>query len=100
MIEKIISNRKFAKVSNQSLQKLLDTQELVNTQQVVKRSVAVVMEYLSLQFKEYHKSDLNDNHRSFFALIRCKLGPNVKTSTLNSYKYEISAVVLKIILDG
>ena len=63
----------------------------VNTQRVVKRSrsMAVFREYLSPQFEVYHKSDLNDNLRRFFASIRYKLGINVKTSTLNSFKYGI-----------
>ena len=56
-------------------------------------------EYLSPRFEQYHKSDLNDNLRRFFASIRCKLGTNVKTSPPDSYKSGISAIILKIGLD-
>ena len=94
-----MANSKFTKVSDQYLQKLLETKNSVNTQRV-KKNVAVFREYLSPLFLEYHKSDLNDSLRRSFALIRCKLGTNVKTSTLNSYKYRISAIVLKTGLNG
>ena len=94
-----MANSKYAKASNQYLQKLLDTKDSVNIQRVVKRSVAILRDCLSSPFEDYHMSDFKDNLRRFFATIICKLGTSVKTSTLNSYKYGISAIVLKIGLD-
>ena len=90
-----MANSKFANISDDDLQQLLDTKDSVNTQRVVKRSVAAFREYLvdgcrSPQFEECPISELNYSLRRFFASIRCKTGTNVKTSTLNSYKYGIS----------
>ena len=42
---------KFAKVSDQYLQKLLDTKDSVNMQWVAERNVAVSREYLSPQLE-------------------------------------------------
>ena len=89
-----MANSKFANVSDEDMQALLNTKDSVNTQRVIKRSVAVFREFLmqkSLdpEFEEYPKSELNSALRRFFASIRCKTGDNVKTSTLNTNKYGI-----------
>ena len=89
-----MANSKFANVSDEDMQALLNTKDSVNTQRVIKRSVAVFREFLTQksldpEFEEYPKSELNSALRRFFASIRCKTGDNVKTSTLNTYKYGI-----------
>ena len=79
-----MANSKFANVSDEDMQALLNTKDSVNTQRVIKRSVAVFREFLTQksldpEFEEYPKSELNSALRRFFASIRCKTGDNVKT---------------------
>ena len=101
-VQKIMANRKFSEMPDQYLQKLplrrllsCLTSKLGKHAASGEKERGRIQELLSPRFEKYHKSDVKDNLSGFFASIRCKLGASVKTSTLNSHKYRISAIVLK-----
>ena len=59
-----MANSKLTNVSGEDMQALLNAKDYVNTQQVIKKSVAVFREFLmenplDTEFEEYPKSELN-----------------------------------------
>ena len=90
-----MANSKFASISADDMDRLLATKDAASTQRAVKRSVTAFRQFLgskgeSTEFEVASTSDLNEQLKHFFASVRSQKGEDVKTATLNSYKYGIS----------
>ena len=89
-----MANSKFADISAEDMERLLATKDAASTR-AVKRSVAAFRQFLgskgeSTEFEVAPKTELNSQMKMFFASIRSQKGEDVKTATLNSYKYGLS----------